>query len=132
MHFNLEHSDAEKYKKFVYQAVEAGFSSAKRIVYSDRKGMFDNYTKEEKEKLLYDSAYQCDIEAIHKVLRKEVKVNSPAAYKWKYVLLLQDIGIDEKVAIVEDLKSVTGVQNKMIELLNFLSKFSCSEGITYR
>ncbi len=94
--------------------------------------MFDNYTKEEKEKLLYDSAYQCDIEAIHKVLRKEVKVNSPAAYKWKYVLLLQDIGIDEKVAIVEDLKSVTGVQNKMIELLNFLSKFSCSEGITYR
>ncbi|KAF7787523.1 hypothetical protein PRUB_a4626 [Pseudoalteromonas rubra] len=122
----------EKYIKFVYQAVEEGFSSAKRVVYSDRKGMFDNYTKEEKEKLLYESAYQCDIEAIQKVVRKEIKMSSPEAYKWNYVLLLQDIGIDKKEAIVEDLKSVTGVQNKMTELLNFLSKFSCSEGVTYR
>ncbi|TMP29999.1 hypothetical protein [Pseudoalteromonas rubra] len=124
--------DKDKYKNFVYEAVKKGFSSAKRVVYSDRGRLLDNYTKGEREKLLYESAYQCDIEAIHKVLRKEVKMNSTEVYKWKYVLLLQDVGLDKKEAIVEDLKSVTGDQNKMIELLNFLSKFSCSEGITYR
>ncbi|AOT07740.1 hypothetical protein [Pseudoalteromonas luteoviolacea] len=124
--------DKEKYIKFVNQAVAEGFSSAKRVIYSDRKGMFDNYTKDEKEKLLYESAYQCDIEAIHKVLRKEINVNSPDVYKWKYVLLIQDIGLDKKEAIIEDLKPVTGIKSNMIELLNFLSEFSCSEGVAFR